>query len=190
MKEVSEALGISLSYVGKLEGLGDKPIPSSLWGTVEKFLGITTTLSPEIGRITRDMPVEQDVTIPLYWQSVPAGDLSPIVSDSHDEFNVTKRFANTFAVYIRGESLIDAGIEDSDIAVFRERVEPRDGQVVYACVNNMCTVKVYSHDKAGRVILQPANKKYTPIIVSDGDMLEIQGVLINVVREPKLYRPE
>jgi repressor LexA len=108
-----------------------------------------------------------------------------MVSDSYDEFNVTKRYDHTFAVYIRGDSMVGAGIEDDDIAVFREQDFARNGQVVYACVNGMCTVKVYRNDKGGTRLV-PANPKYAPIVVNSDDDLVIRGVLLNIVREPKL----
>lgn len=189
LAELSAFVGISASYLGHLE-TGVRPISPELKESFEKVLGPLVEHSVEIGRVTKDIPTSGDLTIPLHWQTAPAGDLNPIVTESFDEFNVTKRYAGTFAVYIRGESMIGAGIEDGDIAVFREGAEPRNGQVVYACVNNMCTVKVYKSDSKGHVRLCPANKKYTAIDVNDGDALSIRGVLINVVREPKLYKEE
>lgn len=188
-KWVATTLNVSEGHISHVLN-GKRELSDEHKAILEKYLGPINyvTRSQEIAKVTKGIPTSEDLTIPLHWQSAPAGDLNPIVTESYDEFNITKRYAGTFAVYIRGESMIGAGIEDGDIAVFREDGKPRDGQVVYACVNNMCTVKVYKEDEKGRVKLIPANKKYKEIPVNENDTLTIRGVLINVVRESKLYK--
>lgn len=140
--------------------------------------------SHEIAKVTRDRDEIEDVRIPLYWQSVPAGQMAPIVTEEVDEFNVSQRYRNTFAVYIRGDSLVDAGIEDGDIAVFRIAEVAREGDLVFACVNGLCTLKIYRDTPAG-IVLEPANKNYQAIQVGPDDNLSIRGILMNIIRKPR-----
>jgi SOS-response transcriptional repressor LexA len=140
--------------------------------------------SHEIAKVTRDRDEIEDVRIPLYWQSVPAGQMAPIVTEEVDEFNVSQRYRNTFAVYIRGDSLLEAGIEDGDIAVFRVADVARDGDLAFACVNGLCTLKIYRDTPTG-IVLEPANKNYEAIQVGSEDNLSIRGILMNIIRKPR-----
>lgn len=161
----------------KGEGDADRNNADSFGNTIDKW-------SHEIAKITRDKAEEDDVRIPLYWQSVPAGHMMPIVTEEVDEFNVSQRYRDTFAVYIRGDSLIDVGIEDDDIAVFKTADKARDGDLVFACVNGLCTLKIYRETPDG-IVLQPANKQYEDIRVSPTDNLSIRGILMNIIRKPR-----
>lgn len=189
MHDLAEAIGVSQSTISRMLN-GQMAISRDLHEYARKHLPDAATYpaeawSHEVRKVTRDIPTRDDIKIPLYWQTVPAGTASPIVSDSADEFNVTQRYRDTFAVYIRGDSLIGVGIEDGDIAVFREGQIPVDGAVVFACIDGMCTAKVYRQMHDG-VWLVPANDRYDPIEVG-GRSLSVRGVLINIIREPKRY---
>lgn len=185
-KDLAESIGVSGSYISKLESEPNEPLPDSIVERIESKIGLLPEMesrSEEIVKVTRDIPVEKDITIPLHWQAVPAGNLEQIVAENYDEFNLSKRYQNTFAVYIRGDSMIGAGIENDDIVVFREASMARHGQVVYACVNDRCTVKVYTQKGDELPVLKPANKNYQPIYIQPGDTLVIRGVFLNLIRE-------
>lgn len=178
--------GISEGHMSRILASDDPPanvvkLAQDLLGNLPE----SEIFSSEIRKVTRDIPTHSDLTIPLYWQSAPAGNLTPFVSENYDEFNVTKRYKDTFAVYIRGDSLIGVGIEDDDIAVFRAQDHAHDGQVVFACISDVCTVKVWRMTERG-TFLVPANPNYEPIAV-DGKNVQIRGVLLNVIREPKRF---
>ena len=89
---------------------------------------------------------------------------------------------NIFVLRVRGDSMIDEQIRDGDYVVCEKRNAVRNGQTVVALIDNgEATLKKLYHEKDGRVRLQPANEAFEPIWV-DSDNLQIQGVVIGVVR--------
>ncbi len=85
----------------------------------------------------------------------------------------------TFYGRVVGDSMIDAGIADGDIAVIDRSLEARDGDIVVAYVNEEFTIKYLDlkHQKDGYIELRPANKKFVPIRIEVGDDFEIWGVV-------------
>jgi repressor LexA len=88
----------------------------------------------------------------------------------------------SYALKVRGDSMIDEQIRDGDFVVVHSRSTARNGETVVALVNGThATVKKLYREK-GRVRLQPANPSMDPIIVDEADVM-IQGVVIGVVRK-------
>ena len=83
-----------------------------------------------------------------------------------------------FALHVRGESMIEAGILDGDIVVAEQVSSAENGQMVIALVDDEATVKTF-YKEQGRYRLQPANEAYEPIIV---DHVDILGRVIAVFR--------
>jgi len=86
---------------------------------------------------------------------------------------------NCFALRVRGESMIGAGIMDGDRVVVRPQPTADDGQIVVARIEDEATVKRLSR-KEGRVWLLPENPAFDPI---DGTEAEIIGIVKAVYRE-------
>jgi len=86
----------------------------------------------------------------------------------------------TFALRVRGDSMIEDGILDGDIVVVESRADADDGATVVALVRGEATVKKL-HRQRGRVRLVPANRQLAPIIARASDV-EIRGVVIAVLR--------
>ena len=84
-----------------------------------------------------------------------------------------------FALRIRGESMINAGILDGDKVVVRPQQTADDGQIVVARIGDEATCKRLSY-KHGKVWLLPENPAFDPI---DGTEAEIIGVVKAVFRE-------
>ena len=84
-----------------------------------------------------------------------------------------------FALRVRGESMIGAGILDGDKVVVRPQQTANDGQIVVARIGDEATVKRLSR-KNGQVWLLPENDAFEPI---DGSEAEIIGLVKAVVRE-------
>jgi repressor LexA len=124
------------------------------------------------------------IQLPLF-ASIPAG--------SPDEYEAVEapeklRFIPTtlgisnpgkaFAVRVRGDSMIDAGIFSGDIVVL-EKKEPKTGDIVAALVDGENTLKRLVNEN-GRVYLKAENRDY-PNIEPEGQ-LDIQGVVVSVLR--------
>ena len=86
---------------------------------------------------------------------------------------------NCFALRVRGDSMINAGILSGDKVVVRPQQTADDGQIVVARIEDEATVKRLSR-RNGEIWLLPENDNYSPI---DGRDAEIIGVVKAVVRE-------
>ncbi len=84
-----------------------------------------------------------------------------------------------FALRVRGESMIGAGILDGDKVVVRPQASADDGQIVVARIGDEATVKRLSR-RNGQVWLLPENPAFDPI---DGTEAELIGLVKAVVRE-------
>jgi repressor LexA len=90
---------------------------------------------------------------------------------------------NLFALKVRGDSMIDAMVNDGDIVIMRPQHEARDGEMVAAWLTDRdeTTLKYFFHE-SDRVRLQPANPTMDPIFV-DPEVVQIQGKVLLVVRQ-------
>lgn len=85
-----------------------------------------------------------------------------------------------FMLRIKGDSMIDVGIYDSDYVVIRRQSHARDGQIVAALVNGEeATVKRLQR-LDNRVVLKAENRDYPPMVFSEG--VEILGVVVALLR--------
>ena len=90
----------------------------------------------------------------------------------------------TFYGRVDGDSMIDAGICDGDIAVIDRSVEPMNGDVVGGYVNGEFTIKFLdlTHTKDGYIELRPANENYQPIRINEFDEFEVWGVVVWTIK--------
>jgi len=85
---------------------------------------------------------------------------------------------DTFALKVKGESMIDAGIMDGDIAVVRRQKTADNGDIIAALLDNEVTLKRFRR-RGDKIFLEAANKKY-PSIHKDFSVI---GKLITIVRK-------
>ncbi len=90
---------------------------------------------------------------------------------------------DTFALEVRGDSMIEDHILDGDYVLVERTSEVNDGDVVVALVDGAeTTLKRYFREPGGMVRLQPANPSMSPILLS-ADRVSIQGRLLAVLRK-------
>jgi len=91
---------------------------------------------------------------------------------------------NLFALEVKGDSMIDAMINDGDIVVMRPASEARNGEMVAVWLprDNEATLKYFFKEK-DRYRLQPANPTMKPIFIKKTDPLEIKGKVVMVIRK-------
>ncbi|MGA2195670.1 MAG: transcriptional repressor LexA [Bryobacteraceae bacterium] len=93
--------------------------------------------------------------------------------------------ADTFALEVRGNSMIDDHICDGDRILLEHVTEARDGDIVVALVaGSETTLKRFYREAGGMVRLQPANSTLKPIVMPASDV-QIQGRLLAVLRKYK-----
>lgn len=114
--------------------------------------------------------------------NVAAG--KPLLSEENLDgyVNLTEPFVRPgksyFALRVRGQSMIEAGILEGDLAVIEQAQTAVDGQIVVAVIDNAITLKRF-YKEADRVRLQPENSAFQPIYSAD---VTIVGILSNIVR--------
>ena len=141
-------------------------------GVIEKGAGkgraITLTTPP--------MPHDK---VPVVG-NVAAG--SPILAEECIEdyltFDTGGRSEEYFALRVRGESMINAGILPGDLVVVRRQQTANSGEIVVALIEDEATVKRLSL-RNGQIWLMPENDAYAPI---DGSNAQILGKVAAVVR--------
>ena len=164
VREIGAAVGLrstaSVSY--HLQALQDKGLLLSPKGKGMKRAIVTSQRPgqiPVIGVVTAGVPIlafeNQEGT--MAWDGEPG----------------------CFALRVRGDSMVGAGILSGDKVVVRPQQTAHDGQIVVARIGDEATVKRLSLRK-GQVWLLPENDAYEPI---DGSEAEIIGLVKAVVRE-------
>ena len=107
---------------------------------------------------------------------------SPILAQECIEdyltFDTGGRADEYFALRVRGDSMINAGILNGDLVVVRRRQTAQNGEIVVALIEDEATVKRFSR-RDGHIWLLPENDDYSPI---DGTYAQILGKVAAVVR--------
>jgi len=90
---------------------------------------------------------------------------------------------NTFALEVRGQSMIEDHICEGDMVLLEKTPQANDGEIVAALVDGTeTTLKRFYREPGGMVRLQPANSTLNPILVPARDV-QIQGRLLAVLRK-------
>lgn len=133
----------------------------------------------------RTIRVLKPIGIPILG-AIAAGSVVESFTDSVEQldFSSTLLRPGDYALRVRGDSMIDALIDDGDVVIMRPVQEPkalRNGTIVAARVNGDGTTLKYYHRKGNQVTLKPANRNYTPIEASATEV-DVQGALVGVWR--------
>ena len=95
------------------------------------------------------------------------------------------REGRMFALRVRGDSMIDEQIRDHDLIILKSQQTAENGQTVVALIDGSdATVKRF-YDGRGQVRLEAANAAYKPIVIRPPERVQIQGVVIGVIRKYK-----
>jgi repressor LexA len=123
--------------------------------------------------------------IPIYGE-IPAGMsvLTEQAAEGHVSLDIGSANASenghTFALRVRGYSMIEAHILDGDIVILEDRKDARNGDIVAALIDGETTLKRYVVER-GRPYLKAENPLY-PDLVPARELL-IQGVMVSLVRK-------
>lgn len=124
---------------------------------------ISTLKIPIVGNITAGMPI-------LATENIDGSFEISLNSIKHDN--------NLFALKVQGHSMINAGINDGDLAIIEQCNFVDNGKIVVALINDEATLKTFYKEK-NHIRLQPENNSMEPIIVKDCSIL---GVLVGIFR--------
>lgn len=136
----------------------------------------------DIGNIKTPFKWERKgTTMALLVGDIACGD--PTAEEENIEANIALPNAifgsgQLFMLRAKGDSMINAGIEEGDLLVVRKQNTADDGEIVVALTDGRNTLKKIYH-KNGKIILHPENPKLKDIIAND---CEVQGVLVSCIK--------
>ena len=143
-------------------------------GLITQAAGKTRAIS-----ITEEAPARKD-KVPVVG-NVAAG--TPILAEECIEdyltFDTDGLTGEHFALRVRGESMLYAGILPDDLVIVHQQQDAHNGEIVVAMLEDEATVKTLQR-KNGHTWLLPENPDYEPI---DGDHAQILGKVVAVVRK-------
>ena len=129
---------------------------------------------------------EHQIQIPLYAR-LSCGTGSFIDEDIIEYISLPDTILNPnkeyFANYAKGDSMIDAGINDGDLLVFEKTNILENGNIGAFCIDNEEAVcKRFRKSEQGLIMLLPANEKYDPIIIDvENTCFRVVGKLALVI---------
>ncbi|HEX2868345.1 MAG TPA: transcriptional repressor LexA [Ignavibacteriales bacterium] len=121
---------------------------------------------PVIGRVAAGMPI-------LAVENIDGS----VVIDS----SVVKNSAGCFALKVKGDSMINAGIFEGDLIIISPRHDALNGEIVVALLGDEATVKRFEK-RGDEVYLVPENSSYPPIPVHHREDFSIVGKVVGVIR--------
>ena len=105
---------------------------------------------------------------------------------NHDVISVPKDLhghGRTFALRVRGDSMIEENIQDGDIIIVSSQKTADNGQMVVALIDgNYATVKKF-YREPDFIRLEPANPQFKPIFIKTPERIQIQGVVKGLIRK-------
>ncbi|TCS63247.1 transcriptional repressor LexA [Primorskyibacter sedentarius] len=127
---------------------------------------VHATELPLVGRIAAGVPIEAVADNPP-GIAVPG--------------QMLRGSARHYALEVKGDSMIDAGINDGDVVVIRETSQADNGDIVVAQVDGYeATLKRFQR-KGDMIVLEPANPAYEPRVLPNGQV-KVQGRLVGLIR--------
>jgi len=175
IREIGKAFGISSTngvryYLTVLEKAGhlrrSGKISRGLEGVGGVFAARAKSVAiPILGRVAAGQPILAEQS---FEGSLDAGQM----------FGDPK---GLFALRVRGDSMIDAGILEGDYVIVQQQERANAGEIVVGLLGEEATVKYYQPRK-GHIELVAANVKYQPIVVTPEHPFSIIGIVRGVIR--------
>lgn len=175
-ERLAEMLGVSPATIyryenGDIEKVpGDRlgPIASTLHTTPAYLMGWEDSPVPQIPNAANIVPLPQMRKIPLLG-SIACG--APNLAEEHIEgqVDIPTSIHADFALTCKGDSMINARIYDGDLVYIRQQEEVQSGEIAAVLIDGEATLKrVRIHPD--RVILEPANPLYDPLVFRGEEM--------------------
>jgi DNA polymerase V len=129
---------------------------------------------------------DSDSQIPFINEGVSAGFPSPAADFMETNIDLNKELSEnplaTFYIKVKGNSMIDAGINDKDVLVVDRSLEPQNNKIAICCIDGEFTVKRIQVEK-DCLYLMPENSNYEPIKVTEENQLIIWGMVTYVIKK-------
>ena len=172
VREICDAFGFSSTnaVVCHLDAIAKKGYISRRPGAARSIEIAPDFLAPErgvpiVGRVAAGVPIDALENLEGYL------DLDSIYErDTH------------YALRVKGDSMIEAGIWDGDYAIVRHQPRVETGEIGVAVIDGRATVKRFRWLEDGRLMLVPANERYQPFVVDGEAEFQIGGKVVGMHR--------
>ena len=172
IQEIADEVGLNKSNISRyLTAMEEKGMISRNGS----YYGLETNSMKKVSRNLQQLPIVGDIACG-----------TPILAEQNIESYLTISgdflgAGNYFVLMAKGESMINAGIEDGDYVVIRQQPSAEEGQIVVAMVEDgEATLKRYYKDKRRKKVrLHPENDEMEDMFF---DSIEIQGVAVKVIK--------
>lgn len=174
-EELGEKVGVKKAAVQKWESGMTKNLKRS---TIQKLSEIFNVSPTYVMGMSNAKQLTTSNRIPLVG-TIAAG--LPILAEDNieDYFNLDSRIKADFALKIRGDSMINAGIYQDDIVFIKKQDNLENGEIGAVLIDDSATLKKFFKDN-GTIVLQAENDSYKPMIYTEGN-LKILGKLVAVL---------
>jgi repressor LexA len=154
---------------------------------VSRGIRLTEKVVEKVGRLTDIIRVRKVGRI-FASEPVPLPGTDSDIFGPDEAIEISSNLLSTaeglFALEVRGDSMIDAMVNDGDIVVMKRQPEWRNGDMVAIWLKDKeeTTLK-HIYREGGKVRLQPANPQMDPIIIDNPETVDVQGKVVLVVRQ-------
>lgn len=174
LKQIAKALGVSsLATVHEhLQALERK-------GLIQKKTGSARGLTLTNGA---GSPLSQGLEVPIMGYIAAGLPIEPY-TDPNATLSISPEMVSSqkrvFVLQVRGESMIEEGINDGDYVIIEQQDSADNGDIVVALLDNgLATLKRYFRE-ATRIRLEPANRTMAPIFAKS---VTVQGRVVGLIR--------
>ena len=183
--ELAELLGYkSRSSINKIEKEG-RDIPRSSIVKFAEILDVTpaylmgweensgnNSVSSDYSNIKGIMPLPEMRKIPLLG-AIACGE--PIYREEDEWISLPNDIKADFCLRCKGDSMIDARINDGDIVFIKSCPEVENGQIAAVSINNEVTLKrLFYYPEKNRLVLYPENKAYEPFVYINEELNDVR----------------
>lgn len=123
--------------------------------------------------------------LPFVANGISAGFPSPALDFEEVRIDLNKELIKhplaTYYGRVKGFSMKNAGIDDGDILIIDKSLPATDGKIAVCFLDGEFTAKrIIKRD--GQIILMPENEDYSPIVMQEGNDLQLWGIVTYVIK--------
>jgi len=174
LSEIAEAMGVS-----SLATVHEHLVKLEAKGLIRRYRGMVRGIELIDRKISS---VLEGIDIPLVGL-IAAGQPLEAIEDPTETITVAPNLVSsskrTFALQVRGDSMIEEGILDGDYVIVQQQNTASDGDIVVALIDNTYATLKRFFKEQHRVRLEPANSNMEPIYATN---VTVQGKVTGVIR--------